>query len=168
MRRDTMQTIETKMREAAAKLSGRQERRLHYRLADGSRPHTARLASCAAKRSAETGLEPVLHRQSGDVLAQAVRKPPRPREDYRPRACGIVAKGCDAPRFSDLSKRNRCPARTSSSSHALRGYEGRTPEGRGRRRDHARLCRMCQPTVPGAISRSRARAENRQKPRTIG
>jgi formate dehydrogenase subunit beta len=110
MKESIMQTTETKMRDAAAKLFADKRVDLIIGFRSGSLPGTARPFFA---RSAQDVESLVWNQNCTGNLAAFLPglfvKPQKPREDYKLPRIGIIAKGCDARSVAGLVKEKQAP-----------------------------------------------------------
>jgi formate dehydrogenase subunit beta len=147
-----MQTIEKKMRDAAAKLFADKRVDLIIGFRSGSLPHTARPYFA---RSAQDVESLVWNRHcTGNLAAflpKLFEKPEKPREGYEPPRIGIVAKGCDGRSVAGLVKEKQAPrANLVIIGMPCSGMESASKRGK----DSGELLQACvecvSPTLPGA------------------
>lgn len=105
-----MQTIEKKMKDAAAKLFADKSVDFVIGYRNGSLPNTARPFFARTAKD----IENLVWNQycTGNLAAflpKLFEKPQRPREDYKPPRIGIIAKGCDARSITGLVKEKQAP-----------------------------------------------------------
>jgi formate dehydrogenase (coenzyme F420) beta subunit len=152
MKEIKMQTTETKMRDAAAKLFADKRVDLIIGFRSGSLPGTAR--PFIARGAQDVGSLVWNQHCTGNLatfLPGLFVKPQKPREDYAPPRIGIIAKGCDARSIAGLVKEKQAPrADLVIIGMPCSGMKAASMRGKGAG-ELLRACIECvSPTVQGA------------------